>query len=249
VDLIADNWKKYPLLLIGELATALPEALPFPASGIGAPGSLPINDFYVLVSVSELELAPVLARLETAGLSPAQILPLLRPETQFAHPKLAFLGIFDLIDGESPEEFRARLLGKLEAQRQKMLCMALQEAADRGISRALQENELGAALDACRVAHALACTYSLSPMAHARVLKLCLERGPAQSLPWPADLATERMIVEASLLLLHCFQRGQSFREQLKEKSGALPFRARTDLLHHLESCLGQLLGGKSHVA
>lgn len=250
VDLIADNWKKYPLLLIGgEFPVSLPEAISFPVSGIGSPGSLPINDFYVLLSVAENELASVLSRLEAVGLSPAQVLPLLKPETPFSHPKQAYLGIFDLIAGESPEEFRARLLGKLEAQRQKMLCVALVEANESGILRALPEHELAAALDTCRMAHALACSYSLSPMAHVRVLRLCLGAAPAHSLSWPADLAIESLIVEASNLLLECFKNSQNFREMLKERAGALPFRARNELLHHVESCLGHLLRGKSHAA
>jgi len=250
VDLIADNWKKYPLLLVGsEFSVSLPEAIPFPVSGIGAPAGLPINDFYVLVAVAEEELMPVISRLEASGVCAAQILPLLKPETSFWHAKQAFFGLFDLIEGESPEEFRSRLLGKLEVQRQKMLCVSLQEAHDRGISRTLPENELGAVLDTCRMAHALACSYSLSPMAHAHVLRLCLDGAKKQNLPWPADLSCENLVVETSLLLLDCFQRSQNFRDVLKEKGASLPFRTRSELLHHVESCLGQFLGGKSHAA
>jgi hypothetical protein len=245
VDLIADNWKKYPLLVIGELPIALPEAFPFSAAGANGQ---PVNNFYVLVSVSGTELGPTLAKLEEAGLCAAQILPMLRPEEPFSHPRQAFLGLFDLIEGESPEEFRTRLLGKLEGQRQKMLSLAFQEAADLGLARQLSEIELSAALDSCRVAHALACGYSFSPLAHLRVLRRCLEPAACQG-AWPADISAERLIVETSRLLVLCFRHSHSFREQLKEKGAALPFRARSDLLHQVETTLGHLLGGKSNVA
>ncbi len=249
VDLIADNWKKYPLLLIGELAQALPEALPFPESGIGAPSSLPINDFYILISTSSEKFESLISRLEATGLSSAQILLMLPPEVEFSHPQISFFGIVDQIDGECAEEFRARLLGKLEGQRQKLLCAALQQAAENGVARNFPDSELASALDACRIGHALASSYSLSPRSHCRVLRLCLERIPFTACPWANDVSLEKLIHETSLLLLDCTRRGTSFRDGLKEMSGALPFKARNDLLHHVESALGHLLGGRSHAA
>jgi len=249
VDLIADNWKKYPLLLVGELSGFLPEAQQFSVTTIGAPGPIILNNYYVVVSAEEGERSSVLAQLQSSGLCPAQLIVLLSPESSFSHERQAFIGQLDLIAGESADEFRSRLLGKLEAQRQKMLSYVLQEAADTGIARSLTELELGTTLDSCRIAHALACSYALSPAAHERVLRSCFALTKTPGCSQSADSAVERLIVDASLLLLQCFRDGTSFRDHLKERNASLPFRARNDLLHHVEATLGHLLRGKCHVA
>ncbi len=249
MDLIADNWKKYPLLLVGELSVSLPEARQFPLVSIRAPGSTILNDFYILVAAREGDLTSVLTELETTSLCPAQLLVLLSPEAAFSHPRQAHIGQIDLIAGESVDEFRARLLGNLESQRQKMLSFILQEAADAGSGRTLPELELGIALDSCRIAHALACSYALPPAAHARVLRSCIALEKAPGCLSACDHGVERLIVDASQLLLRCFREGFNFRDQLKERCASLPFRARNDLLHHVETTLGHLLRGKCNVA
>lgn len=249
MDPIADNWKKYPLLVIGDLTVSLPEATPISALSLGNAQVLSLHNFYVLVCAQDAELPSLVARLEELQLSPTQIILLLRPETTFSHSRLAFLGEICQIDGENADEFRARLLGKLDAQRQKKISFALQEAMDAGVSRRLAESELALSLDACRISHALACSFSLSPAAHDRVLRRSLEKCEMASRPWPNDISSENLIGETSLLLLDCFLRGKNFRDSLKEKSIYLPFRARNELLRHIETSLGFLLGGKSHVA
>lgn len=251
MDRIADNWKKYPLLVIGAIPAPLPGAISYPAEAIGTPDSLPIHDFYVIVAVAPAQVEATLARLEQIRLSPAQIIVFLPTEIPFSHPHKGFMGVIDGIEGQNAEDFRIRMLSKLESQRQKKLCYALQEAMDNGLPRRRSEAELARALDACRIAHTLACGYALSPLLHARVLRMSLEKEATNPDPWPNDISPERLIVETAVLLLDCFHKGAGFRELLKEKSAALPFRARNDLLHHIETCLAFLTGagGRSNAA
>lgn len=249
MDRLADNWKKYPLLVIGTPSIPLPGALELPVSAIGSPGTIPLHDFYVLVCLPAAQAEAAIARLAEAGLPPEQALAWLPSGQGPLGAPQPWTGQLEVVDTESPDDARARLLGKLESQRQKKLNCALQEASDRGFDRQLSEAELLRVLDGVRIAHSLACAFSLPPLSHSLALRACLERTSASPGPWAADFTPERLVVECAFLFLDCQEKGTSFREQLKEKSAGLPFRVRSELLHHIETGLGFLVGGKSHAA
>lgn len=249
VDRLAVNWKKYPLLVIGTPVIPLPGALELPISAIGVPDSIPLHDFYVLVCLPAAQAEAALARLADAGLPPEQALAWLPAGQGPVGAFQPWTGQLEVVESESPDDIRARLLGKLEGQRQKKLNYALQEASDRGLSRHFNEAELLRVLDGVRIAHSLACAFSLPPLSHSLALRACLERSAAAPGPWATDSAPERLVVECAFLFLECQEKGASFREQLKEKSAALPFRVRSELLHHIETGLGFLVGGKNHAA
>lgn len=249
MDRLSDSWRKYPLLVIGTPVLPLPGAIELPVSAIGAPGSIPLHDFYVLVCLPTSEADTALARLADAGLPPEQVLVWLPAHQEPLAVSQPWTGQLDAMEGESPDDARARLLGKLESQRQKKLNCALQEASDRGLARLLGESELLRVLDGVRIAHALACAFSLPPLSHSLALRACLERSLAAAGPWSADSSPEKLVVECALLFLDCQEKGSSFRELLKERCSGLPFRVRSELLHHIETGLGFLVGGKNHAA
>ncbi len=250
MDSISDAWKKYPLLVAGDLPVAPPGAHSISLSGGNYSGPLQINDFYIILALPCEEIGNALACLEAAAVSPDQVIAFLPADVTFIHPQLAFLGLLENIPGESADEFRIRLFGKLECQRHKRLPFALHEAAEGGIARRLNERELLEALDTARLAHALSCGYGLSPEKHTKILRASL-KGPQgiSPAPWASDSSVEKLLVETAQLILKCAIHGGSFRDALKEHAVALPFRTRTELLHHVESSLGLLLGGKGHAA
>lgn len=249
MDRISDPRKKYPLLVVGELPFALPDSISITPATMGASGSPELNSFYIIVAVAADVHELVLARLEELKVNPDQVIVFLRAEIPFSHPRQAFLGVMDNIPGESAEEFRARLLGRLETQRQKKLTFALQQASESGITRRLSDSELTTTLDIARLAHALACGYGLTPELHGKVLSACLEGTHCPTENWAGEVPFEKLIPEAAALIFDCATKGKNFRDTLKERSAALSFRTRTDLLHQIESCFGIFLGGKAHAA
>ncbi len=249
MDRISDNWKKYPLLVVGELPFSPPGALSLDPAKIGGPECPSLNNFYIIVALPADSHDLAIARLEEAKVTPDQIIVFLRAELPFSHPRQALLGVMEVIEGESGEEFRARLHGRLEAQRQKKLLFALHEASELGIARRCSDLELVQALDITRISHALACGYGLCPETHRKVLRAALATNAPPPAPWTGEVPTEKLIPEAAALLHDCAAKNLNFRDTLKERTAALSFRARTDLLHQIESCLGILLGGKGHAA
>ena len=249
MDRISDNWKKYPLLVVGELPFTLPGAVSLLPSNVGGSEFPSLNDFYIIISVDRLSIDAAISLLESTNVSPDQMIVFLSAELSFDHPKQAFMGVMENIEGENADEFRARLLGRLECQRQKKLLFAMHEASQLGIARRLNETELCHTLDITRIAHALACGYGLSPESHRKVLRACLEGMITANISWDQNVSIEKLIPEAGAFILECAAKGINFRDALKERASALSFRARTDLLHQIENCLGLLLGGKNNAA
>ncbi len=249
MDRLQDNWKKYPLLVIGQPGISVPGAEELSLSAIGQSGAPHINNFYILLSTPSAELTSALKLLSASGFPREQLVACLSNGPALPLEFLPWAGTLEMIDGETPDEIRSRLLARLEAQRQKKLNIALQEAQERGITRNYPDAELGQLLDGTRIAHALACAYSLPPLSHSAALRSCLDRPSAPIAAWGPESSHERVIVDCAFLFLDCQSRGVNFREQLKERSAGLSFRARSELLHHIESGLGFLLGGKSNAA
>ncbi len=245
---MVDNGKRYPILQIGKLPFSIPGALELPLSAIGASHSIPVNEFYVLLGASggNIENATKLLK---AGLPPDQLIVCSLSFTELPPQFRPWVGSLDLLENETIEEFRLRLLARLEIQRQKKLNYALQSASEHSPSNASDGIDLSIRIDGARITHSLACAYALSPHSHSLALKAAIENAPHGAEPWAAETTTEELILKCAFLLLDCQARGNSFKEQFKERSAALPFRARSELLHHIETGLGFLLGGKSHAA
>jgi hypothetical protein len=244
VDKLSEGGKRAPLLVIGEVPFAPPGA--FSLSPADAACFPDINNFYIIASLPDPELEPFLASLARAGAAADQVLVLSATGGEPRASVASGHGTLELFEGEGPEEFRSRLLARVEAQRQKKLPNAFREAQENGIARRLGDQELARALDVTRVAHALACGYGLSPAAHGRVLQACLAgaaRPPAA--PWPGDVPAETLIPEAAAVFVDAVLKGFSGREAVRERAAVLSFRCRTDLLHQVESCLGGVPGGK----
>lgn len=249
MDRLQDNWKKYPLLVIGQPGISVPGSAELSLSEIATPGAPDINKHYILLALPSGELPAALNLLSASGFPREQLVALLSGGLALPPEFLPWAGTLELADGETPDEIRSRLLGRLETQRQKKLNFAFHEAQERGITRSFSEAELAKLLDGTRIAHALACAYSLPPHLHSAALRSCLERPSAPFGAWGPESSHERVIVDCAFLFLDCQSRGINFREQLKERSAGLSFRLRSELLHHIESGLGFLLGGKSNAA
>lgn len=245
----SDTWKKYPLITMGAPPFAVPSLSALPLDAKNLPDASTLKDSYVLITPTEDGASHLLEQLLAASASADQIILLLTPQIPFQHPQQHIFGLMEWIEGEPAEEFRARLLVRLEAQRQKKLMFVMQEAVESGITRNLTESDLCNALDTVRVAHALACAYALSPALHAQALRACFDGSLNLSTPWLTDLPAEILIPQASAFLVDCATLGVNIREAFKERTAHLPFRVRSELLHHIEINLGFLLGGKSHAA
>ncbi len=242
MDRISDNGKKAPLLVLGELSAVLPGA------SSCKPANLPlsnINDFYVVLALPIAERDDVLATLAGSGLLADQLVLCLRGDVPPRDPRWAGCGILENVDGETAEELRSRVLARVEGQRQKKLVTLLREAHDGGLARRLPETELARALDVTRLAHALACGYGLPPSAHARTLRAALELPAPTGAPWTGEPIPECLIPLAAAVLVDAILRGASCREVIRERAASLSFRARNDLFHQVDACLGSLPGGK----
>lgn len=246
----SETGRRLPLLVIGDPPWPLPEAARAEAGAISREAVPNINNFYILVALPPLEASAALESLQRAGVSAEQVIVLMPAEQPFAHPLQPFLGTIDWVEGECAEELRARLLRRVELQRQKKLPFLLLEFGSGEAARGMPEAELGRAIDSARIAHALACSLALSPSQHDAAIRACLLGTAARAeQPWPADLAPERLVAETAVLAQEALTRGLPVRDGIRERSVALPFRARADLLHQIENCLGALPGGKKHAA
>ena len=243
-DRIADNGKKYQLLVVGEMPAPPSGSVSLSPEKIADPFPINLNDFYIVLALSDERLENAIVSLESQGVSPAQILVYRRLDAPFRHPQELLFGFLDQIEGEGAEELRARLLARLEAQRQKKLLVVLQEIQESGAAYRLEEAELQRLLDVLRVAHSLCCGYDLAPAAHFRVLRACA--GSRQEHAWSGDPSPESLLPEAAALVADTLLRGGSVREALRERAVGLSFRARSDLQHQVESCLSTLLGGRN---
>ncbi|MGZ3656156.1 MAG: hypothetical protein ACXVB9_20915 [Bdellovibrionota bacterium] len=242
MDRISDNWKKYPLLVIGEFP-AMPAGAELLALSDAASHNL--NDFYFVVAQNH---AVAVAELLRAKVRPEQIVVYLRADSFFDHPSQLCFGWLDQLEAESGDELRARLLNKLEGQRQKKLLSAFGEANESEITRRLPEAELNRRLDITRIAHSLCCGYGLGPAAHWRILHACLNTGMPEGETWAGDPPVECLIWEAAVFLHDTLAGGKAVREAIRERSTALNYRTRTEFLHQVENCLSALTGAR-HVA
>ena len=243
-DRLADNAKKYPLLLIGELSFLTLDARHLAKEDLEQMAEGSLDDFYVLIALPLSETEESLEILKNLKLSPEQIL--IYGDTGRLQARLHdfFMCFLEKIEGENGEELRARLLARLESQRQKKLALALQSAELSGLPGKISEDEMIRTVDCLRLAHALSCGYNLSPAAHRNVLRECME--PAATLPWVGEPRPEQLLPEAARLIVETAGKGGSIRDALRDRSSSLSFRSRNELLHQVESCLSGILGGKN---
>lgn len=241
-----DNWKKYPLCVLGSLPHAPVGTPAIDPADLGPASAELLNNLNIIVALESHATLGALKALFSLGINPDQIIVFWTSQETFQNQYLPVLGVLDNIEGESVEEFRQRLMSKLECQRQKRLGYALTCAEEAGLSTRLTESELAHTVDHIRIAHALACSYGLPPAKHNNLLKKCLEGQTKQLTSWPADIEVDSLIIEASRSLLQCLGSDVNLRDAIRERAALLPFRARTDLLHHIENCLGPLLGGRN---
>jgi hypothetical protein len=243
VESVVGLWRKYPLFVAGTPLESLPEGRPF---ALLDPLPESINDSYVLLALPPKEISEAVHWLEARGITSERIIVYWQGGESFSASK--FLGCIDEFPGETADEFRPRLLAKLDCQRQKRIAAALESAFAEGALGSLPEAERLRRATSARIAHALACDYGLGPLAHGRAIHACLNGDSTLSTIWTAQPPLERILAEASAFSLHCLENGKSLRESLRERAGSLPFSVRADLLQHVENCLGLLLGGR-HVA
>jgi hypothetical protein len=240
VERIPEDWKKYPLALIGTLPAIPPGALCLSLSALGSPGAPVITDFYLVVGVPAEELLFTLTALEACGADPGQIVIYGNP-----HECPEGFGSLESITEESAEELRARLLQKLQARRQLRLAAAFRQAKTNVLGRQLPEAQLMRTLDITRIAHALCCAYAVTPAIHLRLLHNCLAGEFLLPPTWSAEAPPEILIPETAALLYQALSQEMAPREALREKLNSLSYRARNELLHHVENCVGALTGGK----
>lgn len=243
MDRIPEDWKKYPLVLIGSLPAIPPGALCLSPSALGAPGSPLLHDFYLVIGVPASELAATLIAAQASGAEPDQVVVYGN-----AGDCTGGFGVLDAVPDETAEELRARLLLKLQARRQLRLSAAFHAARRDGIELRLSGDQLSNALDVTRIAHALCCAYSLAPGLHSRLLRGCLQGEPIRT-AWTAEAPPEHLIPETAALVHQALLRGTPLREALREKTAGLSYRARNELLHHVENCVGALTGNGKHAA
>jgi hypothetical protein len=243
VDRTSDDWKKYPLAVIGSLPAIPPGAVSLAPTVLGAPGTPCLNNFYVVVALGAESLQATLADLAACGVAEQQVVVYLKagdcaPGGEF--------GSLEALEGESNEELRARLLNKLLSQRQRQLPAALRAAHDQGLDRLLAEPALTRTLDVTRIAHALCCGYSLPPAVHARVLRDCLAGAFDVQSSWTGEISPELLVPGAAEGVHRALVKGVSVREALRDRLAPLSYRARTELLHHCESCVGAVTGARN---
>ncbi len=245
MEKIPESGKKLPLLVVGKLPIALPGASALEIALLHSQNAPFVQDFYVIVGQPAPEAEATLKALYAAGLSSDQVLIVIPIEQAIQNETKSHHCVIERFASESMEEFRVRLLARLEMLRQMKLTTALTEAQNTGHIWQLQEQELSKTLDATRIAHALACGYALSPLSHAKVLRETL--GGACKLEVAAgELKPDRLIPPVATALSDAFHRGEPAREAIRRLSSGLSFRTRTDLLHQIETYLAPLLGGKN---
>jgi hypothetical protein len=242
VDHTSDDWKKDPLVVIGSLPAIPPGAVSIAPAALGAPGTPCLNDFYVVVALTSESRPATLIALAAGGVAEQQVVVYLRPGE--CAPTGEF-GSLEALDGESNEELRARLLNKLQSQRQRQLPAALRIAHEQGLDHLVAEPTLTRTLDITRIAHALCCGYSLSPAVHARVLRDCLAGAYDVQSSWAGEISPEILVPGAAEGVHRALVKGVSVREALRDRLVPLSYRARTELLHHCESCVGAVTGAR----
>jgi hypothetical protein len=194
VDHTSDDWKKYPLVVIGSLPAIPPGAVSIAPAALGAPGTPCLNDFYVVVALTSESRPATLIALAAGGVAEQQVVVYLRPG----------------------------------------------ECAPTG-----EFGSLTRTLDITRIAHALCCGYSLSPAVHARVLRDCLAGAYDVQSSWAGEISPEILVPGAAEGVHRALVKGVSVREALRDRLVPLSYRARTELLHHCESCVGAVTGAR----
>lgn len=253
----ADQKKKLPLLVVG--------SLPFPGfegeqlAGLQHLRDEELHANFLCLSGPETELRAQLDEAHARGLAFDQVLLYVRsfPET-FLPPSAC--AVIEAHPEESTEDFRARLLGKIEQLRLHRLTAELEKLESSGVLRAIPDPEKICSFERARIAHALAYLYELSPGRHSQAIRLAFCHGqtaamerffpggillPAEKEPWPAALPPETLLALcASMALTNCGNAAQ-FRELFREKSSLLPFKIRNELKTQLEKILESVWGGK----
>ncbi|MGZ3694674.1 MAG: hypothetical protein ACXWQO_10865 [Bdellovibrionota bacterium] len=173
--------------------------------------------------------------------------------------------ILEFHPDESGEDFRHRLMGKIETQRQQRLHHELERAESSGALSLLPDAQVHAAFECARVAHALAYLYDLPPSRHSLTIRLalCAGRQPLrekllispcseinfpenEDANWQPGLLFELVLAYCAELTLGACENPAMFREAFRVRSALLPFKTRNELKTQVEKILEPFWGGKN---
>lgn len=129
---------------------------------------------------------------------------------------------------ENTEEYKNKIFMALRAQRQRHLISILAQAR-------VPSNEN---FEAAQVAHSFACLLDFSPHRHRALVQKTLELPAPVTSAWPASLSFEECLAHTARLAAAQWRQPAEFRELLRVRSAALPFRARTELRSLAERAL-----------
>lgn len=257
-----DLRKKYPLLAAGDL--------PFPAlegeqsASLRALSPEDWQGYFVCLSATETKLRELIDEAHALGIPCEHIIIYCDSfPTSFLPP--AGCTLLEAHGEESVEDFRHRLLLKIEAQRQHIINHELERAEKLAAPEGLSENEKTCAQERARFAHALAYLYDLPPSRHALSIRLAYCVGkPAlrekilaggkftahqypesEETAWSPGLPFEFVLALCAALTLNSCGNPAQFREAFRDRSAALPFKVRNELKTQVEKILEPLWGGK----
>ncbi len=220
------DWKKYPLVVVGNAFEF------FPFSHFRNVAELPSDlDSFVLLHLPPNDLLPATRALIDGGF-PADQIVLVLHESLRTPSDIFCTGQLPIHPEDKAEDVRLRLQSCLDRQRLKKISCVLAKTQSPHAERA-------------HLAHALACSYHLSPKRHEQTIALALA-SPLTI--WPTEMNEALLAACADLAQAH-FADPTQFRELFRERSAALPFRLRSELKATIEKILSTAWKGKSHAA
>ncbi len=235
--------KRLPVVILGEV-------LPFShswASYSTFKESPQNTDCYFLVySHEEKEMREHLETLHEAGISADQILLCIKQEFSNIHDPM--IGVLEITANDGLEEFRQRLLLRLETQKHRKLSVEIERSRRNDLPTTLKADEWRRRLEVAHLTHGFCCALDLTISQHTQALRFALEGWHPEG-AWAADYSWEKLLPLCAALALSHWQNPTLFREEFRKMTVALPFRIRTDLRNVSERCLEAVWRGLSHAA
>lgn len=248
VEAILD-WKRYPLIYIGEKIDAFPQpSIPCfssVATFLTSVASHEKNNFYLLIR--ELENISILQK---ENFPEDQIILFVNSTEQIRHSDFC---LFEKMPSEKAEDFRLRLQTTLEIAKQKKIDHELLLANENnsfneneGPNKLSNEMKIGAA----HLAHALCIALKASPQQHTSAIRACLQANIALDCESesPADQPLENLVKECAFLILQNTN-VQIFRLKFRKKTSLLNFKLKTELKNAIDRCCEHLWEGHSRAA